>query len=335
LGNQREHHDARGGFRNPWPTAVGEDRRAFDFFRWQWQRRKAARHIRPGANEFPRGAPNIAYPSAPPYETRITWVGHSTFLIQSGGINLLTDPVWSLRASPVSWIGPTRLTPPGVGFEDLPPIHVVLISHDHYDHLDVPTVSRLARSFAQAQWYAPLGHAPLLRKHGVRHIEEMDWWDERSIVVDNAAVQLTALPVQHWTRRIGSGYRARLWCSFALRASAGNIFFTGDSGYCPAFKEIGDRLGPFDVALLPIGAYEPRWFMRMAHMNPEEALQSYLDVRADHFVAMHWATFWLTDEHPLEPAQRIRAAWKEARLAEEKLHVLGVGETLMLRGSAV
>jgi N-acyl-phosphatidylethanolamine-hydrolysing phospholipase D len=330
----REHHDARGGFRNPWPTADGQERRAFDFFRWQWQRRKQVRHTRPRASDFPHGTPSIAYPVAQPGETRITWVGHSTFLIQAGGINVLTDPVWSVRASPFHWLGPTRLTAPGVEYDALPPIHVVLISHDHYDHLDTATVLRLARSFSNAQWFAPLGHAGFLHRRGVRHVEEMDWWDERAIVVQDARAQLTALPVQHWTRRIGSGYRARLWCSFALRAGASNIFFTGDSGYCPAFKENGQRLGPFDVALLPIGAYEPRWFMRMAHMNPEEALQSYLDLRADHFVSMHWATFWLTDEHPLEPAQRIRAAWTEAALQQEKLHVLGVGETLTLSGSS-
>ena len=293
--------------------------------RWQLDRLRQPRRVVPPAEQIPFGTPRVPAHSAPD-ELRITWVGQSTFLLQIGGLNILTDPVWSLRASPIQWIGPARLRPPGIAFEELPEIDVVLVSHDHYDHLDAPTVKRLAKRFPDAHWVAPLGHGGFLHKCGARQIVEADWWDQHVV----AGVTFTATPAQHWTRRIGSKHFARLWCSFALRSSAHNIYFAGDSGYCPAFQDIGRREGPFDVAIIPIGAYEPRWFMKQAHMNPEEAVQVHADLKARHFIGMHWGTFILTDEYALEPPQRTRARWQELRLPVEHLHLLGIGETFVL-----
>ena len=267
----------------------------------------------------------VVYPRATADDLRVTWIGQATFLIQMGGLNVLTDPLFSRRASPQPWLGPARLTAPGLAFEKLPPIDVVIISHDHYDHLDRPSVRRLVATFPDAQWIAPLNHGDILGDFGVRKLRLLDWWDEMTV----GDVRVTATPSQHWTRRVRSPMRARLWFSCVLQTGDRRLYFSGDSGYCPAFAEIGERFGSFDVALLPIGAYEPRWFMKYAHMNPEEAVQAYLDLRARHFVAMHWATFRLTDEHPLEPAERARAAWLAAGLAPELLHVLGVGGTLV------
>ena len=329
MSSDKSHHRPGGGFRNPWPTALGDFKRPRDLLRWQWQRMTNPRASRPRPEEFPRAIPDIARPRVTNGELRITWVGHATFLIQLDGLNVLTDPVWSLRASPVQWIGPTRLTLPGLPFKALPPIDVVLVSHDHYDHLDAPTIRRLARAFPQARWIAPLGHQGFLRNHGAQTIDELDWWQE----VRHNGVTITATPAQHWTRRIGSPPFARLWSSFALRSARHNVYFGGDSGYCPGFSEIGERAGPFDVAILPIGAYEPRWFMKQAHMNPEEAIQAHADVKARYFIGMHWGTFVLTDEHALEPPRRTRERWSALALPPDELRLLAFGETFTLESA--
>jgi N-acyl-phosphatidylethanolamine-hydrolysing phospholipase D len=322
----QEHHYPGGGFRNPWP--VDGERGLDAFLRWRFERLKHGPRRKPGRNAFPRARARIAYPTARPNELRMTWVGHSTFLIQIGGLNVLTDPHWSLRSSPFPWLGPARLVAPGIPFEALPPIHVVVISHDHYDHLDRRTVRRLADSHPAAQWLAPLGHARYLESLGVENAFDLDWW--QSAELNKGALSIEALPVQHWTRRVGSQFNQRLWCSWSIQSGEHHVYFAGDSGYCPAFEEIAARSTPIDVAALPIGAYEPRWFMKPAHMNPEEALRAYRDLGAQHFVAMHWGTFMLTDEPALEPPKRIKTAWRAQKLPPEHLHVLAFGETLHL-----
>ena len=230
----------------------------------------------------------------------------------------------------MQWLGPARLNAPAVAFEALPPIDAVLLSHDHYDHLDSMTVRRLAVKHPAACWFAPLGHAAYLRSLGVRTVDDLDWWEKAELNVDSSKLTFEALPVQHWTRRIGSAVNQRLWCSWSIRSSAHHVYFAGDSGYCPAFAEIAQRSSPIDVALLPIGAYEPRWFMAPAHMNPEDSVRAFLDLRAQHFVAMHWGTFILTDEPALEPVERIQSAWSASSLPPDRLHVLAFGETLQL-----
>jgi N-acyl-phosphatidylethanolamine-hydrolysing phospholipase D len=259
---------------------------------------------------------------------RLTWIGHATFLVQAGPLNVLTDPVWSATVSPIPGLGPRRLAPPGLPLEALPPVDAVLLSHDHYDHLDAATVRRLARGHPDAVWIAPLGYRAWLARRGVRRTLELDWWQATSLG-DSGAVTVTALPAQHWTRRSPLDEGGRLWASFALETPAARVYFGGDSGYCPAFAEIGRRLGRFDAVLLPIGAYEPRWFMRAAHMNPEEAVRAWIDLGASgRLVAMHWGTFVLTDEPVLEPPARLRDAWRAAGLPDAQLSILRHGETL-------
>ncbi len=206
----------------------------------------------------------------------ITWVGHASFLLQIGAVNVLTDPVWSDRASPVGFAGPRRWVPPGIRFAELPPIDVVLISHNHYDHLDDATVRRLVAREPGARWIAPLGLVPFLRARGARHVLELDWWEETRF--DGLAIACT--PAQHFSARGFGDQNRTLWCGWALASASHRAYFAGDTGYHPEFGAIADRFGPFDAALLPIGAYEPRWFMRPVHMNPEEAVQAFRDVLA-------------------------------------------------------
>ena len=270
--------------------------------------------------------PRIARPRASHGECWLTWLGHASFLLQAGGLNLLLDPHFSRRASPFARVGPARVTPLPLGIAELPPIDIVLISHDHYDHLDAPSVRALHERFDEAvQWVTPLGYHRWFAQRGVHKLAELDWWQ----AVNIGDARITATPAQHWTRR---GWRAqeRLWSSFMIEAGAFTLFFGADSGYCPAFTEIGERFGGCDVAMLPIGAYEPRWFMRSAHMNPEEAVQSFQELRGRIMVPMHWGTFRLTDEDMREPPARARAAWQAAGLPDEGLRLLQHGETLIM-----
>ncbi len=312
-------------FTNPWPNAELEHPGSA-FFRWQWQRIRHGVAPTPPAGTFPLVAPRLARPRARAGECRITWLGHASFLVQAGALNLLLDPVFSKRASPFARFGPARVTPAPLRVDELPPIDGVLVSHDHYDHLDERSVRALHHRFGdQITWITPLGYRRWFAKRGVRHLEELAWWQSAQV----AGVRVTATPAQHWTRR-GWHSHERLWSSFMIEAGMLSLYFGADSGYCPAFTEIGERFGGCDVALLPIGAYEPRWFMRSAHMNPEEAVQSFLDLRARILVPMHWGTFRLTDEDMREPPIRTRAAWRAAHLPESALRLLRHGETLIL-----
>jgi len=255
----------------------------------------------------------------------VTWVGHSSLLIQLDGVNVLTDPIWSERASPAQFAGPRRWVAPGIAFDDLPPLDLILQSHNHYDHLDSGTVQRLARAHPQAAWVLPLGLAPFVRRRGARQVIELDWWQEHTF----ASLRIAATPALHFSSR-GIGDRGdTLWCGFAL-AAGHRVFFAGDTGFHPEFGRIGERYGPFDVALMPIGAYEPRWFMRYLHMNPEEAVEAFRALKASVMVPIHWGTFKLTDEAMDEPPVRARAAWTAAGLAPGGYRQLAHGETLVL-----
>ena len=252
---------------------------------------------------------------------QITWIGHSSFLIQVDGRAILTDPVFSERASPVSFIGPRRQAPPGLRFEDLPPIDAVLISHDHYDHLDAATIARLGPDI---RYFVPLGLAEWFGKRRCRRISEMDWGDASAL----GPITIHMVPAQHFSGRAPFAFNRTLWAGYVIETRHGRIYFAGDTGYSPHFAEIGARFGPIAVALLPIGAYRPQWFMRPMHMDPAEAVQASRDLGAAVSVAMHWGTFRQSDEPMGEPPLYLKKALREAGIPDDRFRVLKFGETL-------
>ena len=258
----------------------------------------------------------------------MTWVGHSTVLLQLGQLNVLTDPMWSERASPSRWVGPRRFMTPAVDFDELPEIDVVLLSHNHYDHLDAPTVRRMAQRFPEAPWLCPMGLGALLQSLGVRKTVERDWWE----TVDAAGFSATCAPAQHFSSRTIGDRGDTLWCSWTIQADGVRVFFAGDTALHPEFDRIRTRLGPFDLVMLPIGAYEPRWFMRTVHMNPEDALSAYRALidgtgAPPPCLTMHWGTFRLTDEPVEEPPARFAQRWREAGWPDTANWTLAHGET--------
>ncbi|MGE0354437.1 MAG: MBL fold metallo-hydrolase [Gemmatimonadales bacterium] len=283
---------------------------------------------------FPLDTPSISRPAGGTGELRVTWIGHSTTLIQLGGTNILTDPIWSRRASPVQWAGPARLVPPALRMEELPPVHVVLVSHNHYDHFDDRSIRRLARRFPEARWFAPPGLALALGRRGVREVTELGWWQEVE-VGGGTGLRVGATPAQHFSARSPWDRNRSFWCGYAIRGDDLGVYFAGDTGYHPEFRRIAERFGPFDLCLIPIGAYEPRWFMRVVHMNPEEAVRAFQDLRRAHpatgrrgaFVPIHWGTFRLTDEPMEEPPERTRLAWAANGMEAGDLVVLRHGGT--------
>jgi N-acyl-phosphatidylethanolamine-hydrolysing phospholipase D len=252
----------------------------------------------------------------------ITWVGHSTFLVQFEGVNILTDPHWGDRASPVGFAGPRRLVAPGMRFEDLPPIHAVVISHDHYDHLDAPTIERIAR-LHRPTFFVPLGVKALLADLGARDVVEHDWWESSRL----RGLTFVATPAQHSSGRGLRDQNLRLWCSWVIASETRRFFFAGDTGYYSGFKEIGDRLGPFDLAAVPIGGYRTYGVRHPNHVNPEEAVALFEDIRGRVMVPMHWGTFELNREPFHEPPERLmREALR--RGLEERIAVLNPGQTI-------
>jgi len=262
----------------------------------------------------------------------LTWIGHTSFLVQISGLNILIDPVWSERASPVRFAGPRRWVPPGIEFDRLPPIDGVILSHDHYDHLDAPTIARLAARYPAIVWFAPLGVGEFLRLRGAREVVERDWWEEASV----GTLRLTCVPAQHFSGRTLGKRNRTLWCGWVLRAPDRTLFFAGDTALHPEFTSIAARCGPVDVAILPIGAYEPRWFMGAVHMNPEDCIKAVGQLIAPQqerpliVAAAHWGTFKLTDEPMDEPPARMRQVWLASGLESSALWIMRHGETRIL-----
>jgi L-ascorbate metabolism protein UlaG (beta-lactamase superfamily) len=293
-----------------------------DVLRWQFggNRQRAA---------WPEWAPS-PHADTPPErvdgeKTRLSFVGHASWLIQASGLNILVDPVWSERVSPFSFAGPKRHNDPGISFDALPKIDVVLVSHGHYDHLDVATLSKLAAKFSP-RVITPLGNNLTMRDaDSAIKAEAFDWHDRVEL---GSGVAVTLVPTRHWSARGLFDRNKALWASFVMETPAGKIYIVCDSGYGEGkhFRRVAEKHGPLRLAILPIGAYEPRWFMKDQHMNPSDAVQALADCGAQQALAHHYGTFQLTDEAIDAPVTALHAALDEAKIPREKFVALKPGQ---------
>ena len=301
-GEKSEHFNGK-RFLNP----SGKEARGFgDLIKWMRNREREA-WIKE-ENAYIGKAPDA---SPDPEKLIITFVNHSTFLIQYKGLNVLSDPIWSDRTSPFQWAGPQRMRPPGIRFEDLPTIDLILISHNHYDHLDVNTMKALQKAY-NPMVICPLGVSKFIRGLGFEHCSELDWWQETKF----EKLNITCVPAQHFSGRGMFDRDATLWAGYVLNDEKKKIYFAGDTGYDEnMFREIGSRFDSIDVSMIPIGAFKPRWFMSPIHVGPEEAIMIHNDVRSKKSIAMHFGTFPLADDGQKEPEnllQKLTGASKEA-----------------------
>ncbi|MFL6606057.1 MAG: MBL fold metallo-hydrolase [Steroidobacteraceae bacterium] len=300
-----------------------------DFLRWQRTRQRKL---------WPEWVPNSAHPTLPTHLARgqvaLTFINHITFLLQFQGLNLLTDPVYSQRVSPFRNVGPRRVREPGLPFEDLPPVHVVLVTHNHYDHLDIETLLRLQQTHSP-QFVTSLGNRAFLEQFGIRAAHDLDWWQTIELAATSedgesqspATAEITLTPAQHWSNRSARNRNRTLWGGFIVGAGGRQVYFAGDTGYGGHFREVRERFGRVDLALLPIGAYEPRWFMRDQHMNPEDAVRAHLDLDPKISIGTHFGCFQLTDEGIDDPPLELAAARERHGVAPTAFQVLETGET--------
>ncbi|HEY1090430.1 MAG TPA: MBL fold metallo-hydrolase [Burkholderiaceae bacterium] len=328
-------HRGPGGFRNNYGASEGKS--LGDVLRWRWDALRHGLPPKPVA-PTPQVTPDLAFLHANNGEVQqqpaVTWIGHATVLAQLGGLTLLTDPMFSERASPFSFAGPRRHQPPGLTLAELPHIDLVLISHNHYDHLDAASVKALARQAGGSPLFVvPLGLKAWLHEQGIANAIELDWWDEHRIQTHIGAVDVALVPAQHWSARGLTDRMRTLWGGFAVFAPDCQLFFAGDTGYSRDFADIQERYakrqrdGGFDIALLPIGAYEPRWFMSEQHVNVQEAVKIHRDLRAKRSLGVHWGTFELTDEALDEPPRVLAAHCAELGITPDEFFVLAIGQT--------
>ena len=283
---------------------------------------------RPGGWRTPVAVPDAGALRGPATNPSVTWIGHATVLLRVAGKNMLIDPIFSERASPVPFAGPKRIAPLPIDVPDLPSIDVVMITHNHYDHLDEPSVRRLAAMpGGHPRFLVPLGLKPWFTELGIDRVEELDWWQS----VGEGSARITFVPVQHWSRRTFTDRDQSLWGGWAIEGEGIRVIHLGDTGYSPDFRDIGERLGPFDLALIPIGAYAPRWFMRAKHLDAAEAIQVRADLRARRAIGIHWGTFPMADDPPDEAPQILARERDRAGLAAEDFDVMAIGETRRLR----
>ncbi len=312
-------HHREGKFFNPW--VAEQERRQGGFFKFLWLRFTQDWASWPEHVDV-AGAKPLSRAMSP----TLTLVNHATFLIQAGDLNVLTDPIWSERASPVGWAGPKRVHAPAIAFSDLPPIHVVLISHDHYDHMDLQTLRRLD-ALHHPLFLTGLGNEAFLREQGLGRVKELDWWDAETV----HGQRFHFVPAQHFSGRRLDNRNETLWGGFLWETPQGKkIYFAGDTGHGAFFRDIHDRFGAPNVALLPIGAYEPREFMRPVHTNPDDAVRAHLDLKAKVSVGIHFGCFQLTAEAHDAPAKDLKTALARHGVAAEDFRVPVPGRAIIL-----
>jgi len=302
------HRDADGFF-NPWQRFVRPS--IGDMIRWKSARNPLAEEREP---VVPRVENDGRYLAGVEHSATVTWVGHATFAVHDRGDVFLTDPHFTKRA-----LIPARFVEPGLPLASIPADAFAVVSHNHYDHLDEGTVEGLPASVG---WYVPMGLADWFRDRGRDDVTELDWWQSAR----RGRFTITCLPSQHWSRRLFQAENETLWCAWLVDSGDYRYFFAGDTGYFGGFEEYGRRLAPIDVAMLPIGAYAPRWFMAYQHMDPGEAYQAFLDLRARVMLPMHWGTFALTDEPLDRPPRELAEVVAKRAGRDERVRVLAVGE---------
>lgn len=314
-GPENDHFDGKEFF-NPWfpfPLSM------FDLLRWRMTAKPAP---------WPKHLENVMSDRPPDKiegsDLRVSFVGHDTVLIQTQGLNILTDPIWSLRASPVSWAGPKRVSAPGIPFDRLPKIDLVLISHCHYDHLDLPTIQRLW-SRDKPLIVTPLGNDAIIQLHDPSiRVETLDWHQWKAV---NHQCAIHLEPLQHWSARTLWDRNHALWGAFVLITPSGTLYFAADTGYAGGiFREARQKFGPFRLALLPIGAYKPRWFMHYGHMGPEEAVLAHQDLGGPYTMGIHFGTFHLSDESYEDPLQELDRSRRKHSVDEQRFRALRIGE---------
>jgi N-acyl-phosphatidylethanolamine-hydrolysing phospholipase D len=333
----KSHHTAT-GFRNNYIDSVTKS--LGDVLRWQWQRIRDRLPPKPTL-PTPQTTADLDFirrnaAAGTAMQPAVTWIGHATMLVQASGLNVLTDPVFSARVSPVQFAGPSRAQPPGIELRDLPRIDVVVISHNHYDHLDRASVKSLANQAGGAPLFlVPLGLKRWLAGLGIARAVELDWWDAHV----HAGVEFQFTPAQHWSGRSLSDRNKTLWGAWAVLGADFHWFFTGDTGYSKDFEDARERFDPrqapergggFDIALIAVGACLPRWFMRDQHVDLAEAVQIHRDLGAKRSVGVHWGTFALADDPLDQPLHDLAGACRDQEVAEESFFLLPIGGTRLL-----
>lgn len=318
-------HHTKGGFRNPFVEK--KHRGLLQYLKMRYFSDEKFADYKANAHKIPLvRQPDLTRTYNPSNRVQITWIGHATTLIQYKGVNLLTDPMFSNRASPVGFAGPERYNPPSLTINSLPKLDYIVISHSHYDHLDLNSVRLIG---SRTQWLVPLGLKAWFAKAGVdpTRVLELDWWES----VQFGAVTITCTPAQHWSSRSLWDRNKSLWSSWMLQIDDRTIWYSGDTGYNPyQFKEIGEKFQEVDLALISIGAYEPRWFMKDMHINPDEAVQIHLDINSKYSIGIQWGTFQLTSEPIDDPPLKLKAALKKRKLPLETFELMKIGETRVI-----
>jgi len=321
-------HHTPNGFRNNYLAS-----KPGGLLKWQWERITEGLPKAPANHyAFPVVRPDIAALHANHSKPTATWIGHSTVLLQLRGMNVLTDPIWSERASPFSFAGPKRRVPLPMTMDELPHIDVVLISHNHYDHLDRATVEKLnTQPGGPPLFLVPLGIKPWLADLGITNVRELDWWDKTS----QDGLDFHLVPVQHWSARSLSDRQETLWGGWTVHTpstdtTSFSVFFAGDTGFSKDFADIARHFGSFDLALIPIGAYAPRWFMQTQHVDPADAIKIHQTIHAKQSIGIHWGSFEMADESLDEPPRLLAQERKKAGLKEHEFITLQHGETLDL-----